>query len=83
MDDSIAIWRRPKICIFASKTNIKRDALAHFVEGMSFEENGEMEKALAAYRKVLDVDPGQIDLAAPRRVIAHAAGRFSRKRSTF
>ncbi|HWY40728.1 MAG TPA: tetratricopeptide repeat protein [Chthoniobacterales bacterium] len=41
----------------------KADALAHFVEGMAFEENGEMEKALAAYRKVLDVDPGQTDLA--------------------
>ena len=41
----------------------KADALAHFVEGMSFEENGEMDKALAAYRKVLDVDPGQTDLA--------------------
>ena len=41
----------------------KADALAHFVEGMSYEENGEMEKALAAYRKVLDVDPGQTDLA--------------------
>jgi tetratricopeptide (TPR) repeat protein len=41
----------------------KADALAHFVEGLSFEENGEMDKALAAYRKVLDVDPGQTDLA--------------------
>src|SRR5437660_4675369 len=42
----------------------KADALAHFVEGMSFEENGEMDKALASYRKVLDVDPGQSDLAS-------------------
>ena len=42
----------------------KADALAHFVEGMSFEENGEMDKALAAYRKVLDVDPGQAGLAS-------------------
>lgn len=42
----------------------KADALAHFVEGMSFEENGEMDKALVAYRKVLDVDPGQADLAS-------------------
>ena len=42
----------------------KADALAHFVEGMSFEENGEMDKALAAYRKVLDVDPGQAELAS-------------------
>src|SRR2546423_908144 len=41
----------------------KAEALAHFAEGIDFEENGEMEKALEAYREVLNVDPGQIDLA--------------------
>ena len=41
----------------------KADALAHFVEGMAFEDSGEMDKALASYRKVLDVDPGQTELA--------------------
>src|SRR5438046_6895955 len=42
----------------------KADALTHFVEGMAFEENGEMDRALEAYRKVLNVDPGQSQLAA-------------------
>jgi tetratricopeptide (TPR) repeat protein len=42
----------------------KAEALAHFVEGTAFEENGELEKALEAYRKVLNVDPGEADLAA-------------------
>src|SRR6266516_3450163 len=42
----------------------KAGALAHFVQGMAFEENGEMDQALDAYRKVLNVDPGQSDLAA-------------------
>jgi tetratricopeptide (TPR) repeat protein len=42
----------------------KAGALAHFIEGMAFEENGEMDQALEAYRKVLNVDPGQSDLAA-------------------
>jgi tetratricopeptide (TPR) repeat protein len=42
----------------------KAGALAHFVEGMVFEENGEMDKALEAYRKVLNVDPGQSELAS-------------------
>src|SRR5207302_8556248 len=42
----------------------KADALSRFVEGISLEENGEMDKALSAYRKVLDVDPGQADLAS-------------------
>jgi tetratricopeptide (TPR) repeat protein len=42
----------------------KAEALAHFVEASALEESGEIEKALQAYRKVLDVDPGQSDLAA-------------------
>jgi tetratricopeptide (TPR) repeat protein len=41
----------------------KADAIAHFVEGAAFEENGEINKALEAYRKVLNVDPGQSELA--------------------
>jgi tetratricopeptide (TPR) repeat protein len=41
----------------------KADALAHFVEASALEESGEIETALLAYRKVLDVDPGQADLA--------------------
>src|ERR1041385_7488211 len=42
----------------------KADALTHFVQGMAFEEDGEMDRALEAYRKVLNVDPGQAQLAA-------------------
>src|SRR5438094_7276235 len=42
----------------------KAGALAHFVEGMAFEENGELERALDAYRKVLNVEPGQAQLAS-------------------
>jgi tetratricopeptide (TPR) repeat protein len=41
----------------------KAQALSEFVRGAAFEENGETEKALESYRKVLDVDPGQADLA--------------------
>src|SRR5881394_3900253 len=42
----------------------KAGALTHFVEGLVFEENGEMDRALEAYRKVLNVDPGQAQLAS-------------------
>src|SRR5881397_1334705 len=42
----------------------KAGALAHFIEGMTFEENGEMDQALEAYRKVLNVDPGQSELSS-------------------
>jgi tetratricopeptide (TPR) repeat protein len=63
VDDSIST-SPAKDLILRLENEHKADALAHFVEGMSFEENGEMERALAAYRKVLDVDPGQADLAS-------------------
>ena len=42
----------------------KAGALAYFVEGAAYEENGEIDKALEAYRKVLNVDPGQAELAS-------------------
>src|SRR5947207_13907993 len=40
----------------------KADALSQLVEGMSFEEDVELDEALAAYRKLLDVDPSQSNL---------------------
>jgi tetratricopeptide (TPR) repeat protein len=51
----------------------KAEALAHFVEGTTFEESGEIDKALHAYREVLNVDPGQSDLAS------HVAELLSRQ----
>jgi tetratricopeptide (TPR) repeat protein len=63
VDDSISATLAKDLTLRLENEH-KADALAHFVEGMSFEENGEMEKALAAYRRVLDVDPGQADLAS-------------------
>ena len=41
----------------------KADALVDFVEGSRLEENAEMDNALAAYQKVLNFDPGQVELA--------------------
>src|SRR5438270_53258 len=62
-DDSIALYPT-KDLFLRREGEHKAEALAHFIEGMAFEENGEMDKALAAYRKVLDVDPGQAELAS-------------------
>src|SRR5207247_653514 len=42
----------------------KAGELAHFIEVMRFEENGEMDQALETYRKLLNVDPGQSELAS-------------------
>jgi tetratricopeptide (TPR) repeat protein len=62
-DDSVTSKPAPDLALRSQGAH-KADALARFVEGMAFEENGEMERALEAYRKVLDVDPGQSELAS-------------------
>lgn len=62
-DDSFSA-KPPKDLALQAQGARKAEALAHFVEASALEESGEIEKALQAYRKVLDVDPGQSDLAA-------------------
>ena len=62
-DDSLYLKPAPDLGLRVAGAH-KADALTHFVEGMAFEENGEMDRALEVYRKVLNVDPGQAQLAA-------------------
>lgn len=62
VDDSLAL-PPPRDLTLRSDGEHKAEALAHFVEGINYEENGEMDKALEAYRQVLNVDPGQAELA--------------------
>jgi tetratricopeptide (TPR) repeat protein len=62
-DDSLNAKPAPDLTLHTGGAH-KADALTHFVQGMAFEENGEMDRALEAYRKVLNVDPGQAQLAA-------------------
>ena len=62
IDDSLALPPARDLNLTLEGAH-KADALAHFAEGIDLEENGEMEKALEAYRQVLNVDPGQIELA--------------------
>jgi tetratricopeptide (TPR) repeat protein len=62
-DDSFNLKPAPDLML-RPEGERKAGALAHFVEGMTFEERGEMDKALEAYRKVLNVDPGQSELAS-------------------
>jgi len=62
IDDSLALPPARDLSL-SIEGGHKAEALAHFAEGIDFEEDGEMEKALEAYRQVLNVDPGQIELA--------------------
>src|ERR1700730_11523640 len=61
-DDSVTLTPAKDLALRPEGEH-KAEALAHFVEGTSFEESGEVDKALEAYRKVLNVDPGQAELA--------------------
>jgi tetratricopeptide (TPR) repeat protein len=62
-DDAVISKPAPDLALRPQGAH-KADAIAHFVEGLAFEENGELERALEAYRKVLNVDPGQSELAS-------------------
>ena len=62
-DDSVNLIP-PKDLLLQHAGERKADALAHFVEGARLEENGEVDKALAAYQRVLAVDPGEVELAS-------------------
>src|SRR4029453_2339136 len=62
IDDSLALPPARDLNLTLEGAH-KAEAFARFAEGIDLEENGEMEKALEAYRQVLNVDPGQIELA--------------------
>src|SRR5438876_1383694 len=62
IDDSLALPSAKDLTLRSDGAH-KADALAHFVQGVDYEENGEMDKALEAYRQVLNVDPGEVELA--------------------
>lgn len=63
LDDSLSRTPPPDLALRPENAR-KAAALAQFVEGARLEENAEMENALAAYLKVLDVDPGEAALAS-------------------
>ena len=62
-DDSTSS-KPAKDLLLRQEGELKAEALTKFVEGSTLEENGEMDKALEAYRQVLNVDPGQAELAS-------------------
>ncbi len=71
-DDSLNLTP-PRDLALRPEGERKAQALAQFVEGQRLEEEGEIDKALEAYIKVLNVDPGEVDLAS------HAAALLTRQ----
>ena len=61
-DDSLVL-HPPKDLALRYEGERKAQALTAYVEALDLQENGESEKALEAFEKVLNVDPGEVDLA--------------------
>lgn len=77
IDDSLSLSPAPDLALRPENVR-KSDALAAFVEGARLEENAEIEAALKAYQRVLNVDPGQADLASRVATLLARQGDFPR-----
>ncbi len=76
-DDSVVI-HPPKDLVLQYRGERKAQALASYVEALDLQEDGESEKALAAFEKVLNVDPGEVDLATRVAFLLTAQGDYPR-----
>ncbi len=76
-DDSLVL-HPPKDLALRYEGERKAQALASYVEALDLQENGESEKALAAFEKVLNVDPGEVDLATRVAFLLTGQGDYPR-----
>ena len=76
-DDSLAL-RPPKDLALQYYGERKAQALASYGDALDLQEEGEGEKALAAFEKVLNVDPGEIDLATRVAFLLTEQGDYPR-----
>ncbi len=76
-DDSLVL-HPPKDLALQYDGERKAQALAAYVEALDLQENGESEKALAAFEKVLNVDPGEVDLATRVAFLLTGQGDYPR-----
>ena len=76
-DDSL-ILHPPKDLALQPEGERKAQALTSYVEALDLQEDGESEKALAAFEKVLNVDPGELDLATRVAFLLTREGDYPR-----
>ncbi|HEY2801302.1 MAG TPA: tetratricopeptide repeat protein [Chthoniobacterales bacterium] len=76
-DDSLVL-HPPNDLALQPEGERKAQALTSYVEALDLQEQGESEKALAAFEKVLNVDPGQIDLATRVAFLLTREGDYPR-----
>jgi tetratricopeptide (TPR) repeat protein len=76
-DDSLVL-HPPKDLALRYEGERKAQALTDYIEALDLQENGEAEKALAAFEKVLNVDPGEVDLATRVAFLLTGEGDYPR-----
>ena len=76
-DDSLVL-HPPKDLALQPEGERKAQALTSYVEALDLQEDGESEKALAAFEKVLNVDPGEVDLATRVAFLLTREGDYPR-----
>ncbi len=77
IDDSLTPFPAKDLALQPANAR-KAEALLAYVEGARLEDNAEIENALAAYQKVLAVDPGEAELAARVAVLLTKQEDFPR-----
>lgn len=76
-DDSLVLHPAKDLSL-QPQAERKAEALTAYVEALDLQENGETEKALAAFEKVLNVDPGEVDLATRVAFLLTEQGDYPR-----
>ncbi len=76
--DDTLVLHPPKDLALQPEGERKAQALTSYVEALDLQEDGESEKALAAFEKVLNVDPGQVDLATRVAFLLTRQGDYPR-----
>ena len=76
-DDSLVL-HAPKDLALQPEGERKARALLDYVEALDLQDEGETEQALAAFERVLNIDPGEIDLATRVAFLLTQQGDYPR-----
>ncbi len=76
-DDSV-VWHAPKDLVLQPEGERKARALLDYVQALDLQDDGESERALAAFERVLNIDPGEIDLATRVAFLLTQQGDYPR-----
>jgi tetratricopeptide (TPR) repeat protein len=76
-DDSLVL-HAPKDLALRPESERKARAMVDYVLALDLQENGESEKALEAFERVLSIDPGEIDLATRVAFLLTQQGDYPR-----